>query len=89
VSTSRFLVFLSRAVADRWPVLLLDRPDWFSAIASGDIMRVKMMVHKKQIDLKQRFKEDMMATYSFGDTAKGSNVFTPRASDCLLCVSRF
>ena len=59
-----------------------DRPAWFSAIASGDIMRVKTMVSKKELNFSERFKEDMMASFSFGDASKGANVFTPRKRRC-------
>ncbi len=61
--------------------LCASRPEWFSAIASGDIMKIKMMVAKKTIDLKTKYKEDMMAAFSFGDASKGANIFTPRKSD--------
>ena len=80
-------------------MVLFCRPEWFSAIASGDIMKIKMAVRKGTIDLKevsrmprrfcfsffergirQRFKEDQMAAFSFGDASKGANIFTPRKS---------
>ena len=40
-------------------------------------MRMKIMVRQKKLNLEDRFKEDQMASFSFGDTANGANVFTP------------
>jgi hypothetical protein len=50
------------------------KPEWFSAIASGDIMKIKMSITKKQIDLRQQYK---VAQFAFGETASGTNIFTP------------